>query len=462
MAGEITFDRFHGLDLASDPIEVGGDTAIDLLNVEFTNLGRVGTRRGSSQFVSSVGKHWALLVPTPSYLVALSYSVPTTSFNYIDNLGNVTGLGTKASWAPNGYASIGTPVASYTFLAGVSGVGGGVLRRFNNITPGVVDSVGFPLYVAAWQNRLVQANYASAASTPTGANGSNSTVFFSDPGAPETYGATAFENLSPGDGEEIKGAVQWHDELYIVKQTAMYVFYSISPDADGLPEFNWRRVDLGFHAESAVAGKDGVYIAGEEGVFVTSGDRPVELTSNLRPLFDRTFAPTISYADNRLYIEGVPSYPWIVLDTDRNEWTIWDLGATATGPVAWDAFGITKTYYITSDEVISVLDPALTLDNGSAIAWYWQSGWFNGARPLHKKFTRWTRLWGSGTPTVAVYSDLVTADANAAAIPLGVAPAIAEGYHKVAYGGIYLAHKLSGSTPAAISQITHDVAGMRL
>jgi hypothetical protein len=247
-------ERFRGLNLLDDEQEVDGSIATDLLNVELDVGGRLRRRPGLVIANSSTiaGSGYDSLHPTRlNNGVLLAGENTTGPIIRVDRLLADGTLATVGNWAASSTAKIsstadfGAPAAaSYAFLASYSGIAAQnfTLQKYDGAT--IAGSTGKPRFVAISPrgNRLIQAHFYEAAGTPSGFNGTQSTVFFSDQGAPETFTATNFVILSHGDNEEIVGLAVWRDLIFVVKQTKMFVFYGESTDDEGLTEFNYHEV----------------------------------------------------------------------------------------------------------------------------------------------------------------------------------------------------------------------------
>jgi hypothetical protein len=111
---------------------------------------------------------------------------------------------------------------------------------------------------------------------------------FSDAGAPETYSANNYVHLIPGDGEEIIGVCTFGNQLFVFKESKIFVFYGTATDSTGNPVFNYRTVVVGLYwrLHDYITGNwlrpspDGVYFARQ----VTASTRrmaghPVKVTS---------------------------------------------------------------------------------------------------------------------------------------------------------------------------------------
>lgn len=492
----VAFERFGGLNL-DDPGEIGGEVAQDCLNVELDTGGRVRTRRGYEHFVTA--RDYATVWPTGvsgDFVIGttVSATVRSTDLYAVDSSGGETSLGviTKLGGAVGdrpfitSVASVGTLTATYTYIASYYSptARGGLLQRFDNVSTLTPHATAAPKYVAAWQGRLVQGHYISAAVTPSGANGSTSTVFFSDPGSPDTTPSTNWVSLDPGNGEEITGIVTWRELLVVFKETAAYVFYGTSTDSTGGAIFNYRKIDLGARINPArlgerpiTVGRDGIYFLSVEGrVYKTSGDTP----AGVSPWFFSQGAGTVStdlfWAGDRLHVKaaGGPQsdWRWLVYDPNTGFWVAWGIGLSSvfdwSAPVIADAAIVFQTtgssnVYAMQADASSWLNPSLavTTDDGAAIDWRWQSGWYDLGSPNSKRAGP-VVVAGSGTVTASVFADYGSTDASSSAVTLGTYPALARAQQSKTRRGRRFSHRLSGSGFAVVRSVELTVRDQRV
>lgn len=483
------FKTFGSLNLRDDPQEVGPENATDLLNVDFDQPGAVRTRDGLAQYESSGGATFTEMFPyyasgSPR-LMLTRVSAGSIVLDTLTTTGTaITNISTWVGTGPTSYTTLGTPTSSLLFIATYSQL----LRKYDGAA--IAASVGKPSYVATtpWDNRLAQAHFPSAAAdSPTGANGSISTVFFSDAGAPETYSANNFLHLRPGDGEQITGIATFGDVMIVSKQTNLFVFYGVSTDGTGNPIFNYRRVSIPARISnvtanfasfnSLIVGDDGVYFLTNRGLFVTTGGAPTLVSGPMTPVFDGTAPSSLAWDGSTVmslrivkqrifitYTTAAAESRTLVYDMKLGFWTIWFFAnaITAITGYATTDRGVEGTFISNAGGHLYKLTAGQTTDAGTAITSRWQSGIYDLGPSGATAFTRWTRLWGFGSPTVNVLTDNATSDARAAAVTLGTSPAVAEGYHLQSYKGELFQHKMSSTSGAwGVSRVEHDVAFVR-
>lgn len=481
-----TVEGFGGLDLAHDPEEVGASGAIDLLNADVDQRGRVRSRGGLVAIGTGTASYQRVIGLTGTKLVVARNTGSGLVFQ------TVTVSSGSFGTASTAYGSSSTAVTSYVVsidaanICARSGSTNETLRVDDGTT--VSASTSAPRYVALTpiEERFALAHFTSDAGTPSGSNGSVSTVWFSDPRI-GTFDSTNWVTLNEGDGDEITGMVIWRELLFVIKRSALYIFYSTSIDSTGGAIFNFRRVDLPVRArattnrggENIVAGGDGVYLLLGDGLYRTTGGPPVRVSDAVTPLFDGTGASSmrfpdsgdwsIGYAANRVYLSyQAPStaYRTLVYDTQLGVWLLWDLtvGASAlpANVIEWrDDDGLPVSYVAAGAKVYS-LSRSATDDAGTAISWSWQSGWYTMGQP-QEKFIAHSWLVGSGSPTLDIFTDYGTSDplSRGASVTLGNAPVEARGLHTPAYQGRFFSHKFSGSSASTISQFGTNIIGMR-
>lgn len=476
----VTIPTFGGLDLRADPQEVGFGGCVDCLNVEFDRDGRVRTRPGSVAVVTlgAAGSEVVMLRPTSfggtQYLMAVSMDFGG-SLAYLDRVsagGTNTAIGNWTASDVSPPARLGTPTSELFFIPSRQNTTtGNLLRQYNGTTLSTV--AGEPLFVAVspHSNRLIQARFLVAADSPTGANGSESTVFFSDAGAPTTWSANNFVHLQPGDGEKIEAVVGWRDLVFVFKRSNVFVFYGESADSRGNPIFNYRRIhlpeplvrDSGVLDGVAVAGHDGVYFRTIRGIARTRGGEPESLHTPIDPVFSGLGSGTLIDAgptegDHRLgwnghrlhvLLYGFASPYLFTWDTVTDTWSA-SLHVDMTAlPTDFDSFtgAADKTMFAVNDS-LRRYDETLTTDAGSNFASHWTSGFSDLGLPMQPKRFGRLSLWGTGTPTVSVFTDHGSTDSNAAAVTLGTSPAIAEGRHMKTYRGTLASLKMSATSGA--------------
>lgn len=489
-------ENFKGLRLDVDPQELGLNGAVDLLNVDFDKLGAVRTRNGSAKWdssaISSTG--YQAMFPSPTnggefILIRGVAGGPTLNIDRMPDGNTITNIGSVAVNAfPVSSAVIGTTTTTTIYFTLVTNLAAGVqVRKYDGTTLGT--GTGKPTHVATWptSNRLAQGGYFAAADSPSGANGSRSTVFFSDPGAPDTYGANNFVTLRPGDGEGITGIVSWRDLLFVFKESSVFVFYGESTDSAGNPVFNYRRVDLPSpildqirqlaYAPIATAGPDAVYYSTPRGIYRTAGGVPELFTGAVAGIFSadtsfgsalRTngFAPGLAWVTDRLivsYTNAASAVRQLVYHAPSGQWTVWSLGgsvfSTAPAHLGVNALNVAEGFWFVNGNDVWTCSPLSTTDGGSAISWSYKSGLYAISDPGRVTCTLESKLTGVGTVTMKVAT---TGGSSSSAGVLDTGSALTlgssvsdDGYQQIDREGSLFQHELSGSGVATVSRLVH-------
>lgn len=479
-------EQFAGLNLVDDPAEVGASGAVDLLNVDVDKRGRVRSRDGfdnltasaATQRLSGIGAFYKS-DGTKQALVSADAGVNSFLRAY-DTAGAAVGsdVALNAVKEPD-FTRFGGPTGERIYVASwrVLVTTPNTVRRWDGSTwtvPAGMLSGLYALEVQASDNRLVGATTDSNASR----------IAFSDAGDPETWGVNNWVDLTPGDGERITGLVAWRELVFAFKETKFFVFTGTTIDGDGNPEFRPRPVSTGVGTvarQCAIATPNGVYFLSRRGIYRTTGGDPVLVSRAVDPIFRggasslylggvlnhaAINACQMAWHDERLYFafpsgSATTNDRLLVFDPEADQWLLWDVAVNGLASFrVGDAPELAFTYATGSNHV-GRLASTYTTDDGTAITSRYQSGFYGLGAPGSTAYTRWTRLWGSGAPTVSVLTDYGTTDANAGTVTLATAPATSEGYHQVSYAGKLFSHKLSASSTFSVSALEHDVAHVR-
>lgn len=453
-------DKFAGLNLFDDPQEVGPSTAIDLLNVDLDQRGRVRNRDGSTALTAAAANpHTQSLHATTAGAaeeIISRVSNTLTPYNLSTGVVGVTQV-IAGPTSNNSFTNIGIPGGVRTYIAA------GTLYRYSAagflaigaapISPTLVAST-------ANDNRLVISDGTDKLS-------------FSDAGDPETFGANNFVRLWPGDGETMTGLVRWRDLLFAFKQTRFAVFTGTSVDSSGNPVFNYRAVDAGrgaYAAGMAVAGEEGVYFADSTGVYLTAGDTPRYISGPLEPwlkagsfgslpAFSLTGGVTLVYHERRLYVTYTnnASSATLVYDPVMDAWFVWQLGAVSIASVPRTYVGRGLYFGEFTSKKIAKIDTSVATDQGSAVSWSWTSAPYDLGYPGQVKITMESRVWGLGSVTVRVANDYGAFDTGSA-LTLGTSPTVADAWQQIDREGTLWQHKLSGSSAATVSRLEHMIS----
>lgn len=500
----VKIETFGGLNLATSADQAGAVAAVDLLNVDVSK-GDLRTRPGlvkrNTNTLSSTG-YDALFPSSEGKVIAVRRDgVDDLQLDVLDVAGGLTNIGSVALagvWNVRSFAALGTPTTTLVYITLCAAATGYTIVKYNTGAGTVAAATGKPTLAATWptSNRLVQGGFFAAADSPTGANGSRSTVFFSDAGAPDTFGANNFVTLRPGDGEGITAIVPWGDLLLVFKQTSVFVFYGESVDGGGNPVFNYRRVDLpdaipydfdssgsGGMGSFVAAGRAGVLFSTYSGVYMTTGGPAVSVTDAVRGVFSRdpsissslliaagTNPPKLSVCGRWLlcdYLNTGVLQRTLVLDMVTGRWSVWSLPSSSDWhvplPVSTAGLRPPEEFLFPVGNDLYLATNTVTTDAGSPISWSYKTGRYQpggGSEVVAAE----TSLVGSGTVTLTMQSDLTASgqfSSTSASATLGVAPAVLEGWPSpVDVQGTWLQSTLSGSASAAVTEIRHHVGSV--
>jgi hypothetical protein len=508
MDNSITFDRFGGLRLDLPLDEVGAEEAIALLDVE--PGGKLRHRPGLTKYSSSltsiynrlfVHSDTRLLARRGEFLVAISSATKKEL---------ASTLAVETTFHMD-FARLGTPSASYTYIG--TGLNEGAIGRFDGTefkTPtATVDGVAGKAmpkarYLAVWPeggNRLVvMGTYGAGLPVggPGGAASSNSHVWFSEPGNAEEWSTEGSEKypanyvqLSPGDGESIVGGCYWNGQIFVFKETKMFVFYNVAVE-EGNPEFLFRVVQLGTRIRepgannrpSLIAAPDAVYFVSDDGVWATTGGPPVLLSKELSPLSEPTtvelpepaakifnscrwlYVKGIQYSGNALYVglgesSGASAIKRICkFDFILGTWTVYstnafDMVSWVAGESSWSHLFISCA----QEEVKSIFyfDWTTNEDPVSTLTPIWQSGFYDLGTSDEKTLSE-TKLWGIGGVTISGRSDFKNEDDTGASTKLEMGKATAQARAGFFQRGTLFSHRLELAAGASVQRVTRYLA----
>jgi hypothetical protein len=423
-----------GLNLRDSPDTVAEDQAIDALNVLFSTGGTVHQRSGYAQFTDAAG--------TNRYDSLIAFYTSAGAKQLIAGAGNrLEAIGTDGvidasdatpTASPHYFQRFGGPTAEHVYIAN----GTDTVKRWTGSafeTPaytGVTPDGKF-LGLTSDDNRLVVARFNGAT-----AGDNPSTVRFSNEGVPTTFTSTHYEDLTPGDGEEIMGVATWRDLVFVFKQTKFFVFYGNDVDDAGEPIFNYRPVDtgVGLAASRAIAVTEhGVFFLDRTGVHLTTGAEPVHVARDVEPIFHGASSVyyqggelnhsaidevTMAYHQEKLWVafpsgSATVNDRTLVFDPGEKWWTLYDIPA---GPMAVFRpsdedeliFGYASgdnhlgRHYDGSGYTADAMTAAGA--GGTAITARWLGGWFDYDDPAIKTIAA-AEIAGTGIATVKVYRD---------------------------------------------------------
>lgn len=476
---ESIVSRFGGLNLRDDPQEVGPDAAIDVNNVDLLDGGRFSTRDGYTQWTTGSAESTVVQFLARDRTTATPRLIGSVGADLVvwDDDGSV--FARQAAVSAGGYGAVSAASVSGASNRGVyiPVIDGQVWKWDGAVFSDPLIGSSWS-QVAAWKDRLVQA-------------GSRDFLRFSDPDDIDTEATYAANTIAvgKGDGESIVGMRVWRELLFAFKSSKFYVFYDVSTDTTGGAIFNYRAVETGvglwgkravetgaifpantLNTNPSVAASDALYFLGRDGIYRTTGGPPELISRQLDPLF-LGGADLVLQPETRAYMEEFGSliitsistttgYRQIVYNRATNSFTVYDLPA---GPLCRQEFtagtrelmfggSTTKHIYRHSS--------AQTTDAGAAIAWRYQSGWYDLGSPNSKRVGPLS-AWGSGTVTASLLTDHGTTDDSASALTLGTAPAVARTVQPKTRRGRLFSHKLSGSGQAEVHGLGVTVRDQR-
>jgi hypothetical protein len=437
----IQFPGFDGgLNLVNQPDEQDQTQALDLLNVSFVVRGAVKSRDGYGLLTAAPGTNRYDSL-SPYYTAGGTRQLVAGAGNRLEGLttaGAIVASSTAPTASPHYFARYGGEAGEYVFCAN----GTDNLRRWDGAaftTPSWTGTAPTGRFVAVtpWDNRLVNArrsNIGTAGDNP-------SSVRFSDPGLPTTWGANNYVDLNPGDGSQITGLAVWGGGLYVFKDTSIYVFTQTATDSTGQPEFIYRQVDaqVGCSSPRAITvGRDGIYFLNSRGVYRTQGYQSQLMSSIIDPFFYGTpsdffasdtlnqsalSACAMAWDHELLYIAAptggsTVNDRMLVFDPRVGWWSLYDLPAAALTSFQVSAGQSDLVFALSSGtNDVGHHSNLFTTDNGAAITSRWRSGWFDLQYRRHfigteQKTIRECKLWGTGTFSIGIGHDYQSA-ANA-------------------------------------------------
>lgn len=469
-------ERFGPLNLISDPQEVGATGAVDMLNVDLDNLGRVRTRDGYAKFTSSA-LAGDILSAAPFYMTSGTKQLMAWgggTYYALNTSGAVVAGGSNSpassTIAPMWLTSGNTVAGTYNGNAGHVLIWSGTAWLDVSLT-----ALGAP--ADTWS--VIGETPVDVRMVLAGGGTNPSRVTFSEPGA-TSWLANDFVDLWPGDGEAITGIATWRDMVFVFKPSRFAVFYGTSVDVDGNAVFNFRTIDtdIGLAARFGVAvAAEGVYFIGRDGIYLTTGDSPRKVSGAIEPLFrgnvDTNYSGSAiaqQYIGNtcmtmhreRLYVAVTTGAATVndrlfVYDPKLDSWIVWDTaaGSLCSFRVSNDSelmFG-----YATGTNDVGRLSRAQTTDAGAAIAWSHKSGLYDLSGGNRVAITLESAVWGSGSASLQVANDHGSFDTGSS-LTLGTAPAVAQAWQQIDREGTMWQHKLSGSGVANVNRLVHYVS----
>lgn len=423
-----------GLNLRDQPDVLESAQALDLLNVEFSERGAVTQRAGYAKFTDTELTNQPDSL-APFYKTDGTKRLVVGNGNRLDAL-DTTGASTHnvaTTASPHFFTRFGGPAAERLYIAnGTDNVryydGGFTTPAYTGTAPD-----GKYLAVTPWDNRLLNARRVGT----TGGDNPSS-VRFSAPGDPHTFDADDWEDLLPGDGEEITGMVTWREFVLVFKETKFFVFYGTGVGVGGDDRLEYRTVStgVGLIAPRALAVTDqGVFFLDRKGIYMTRGGNPQLVSGLIDPLFLGGPSPyfrslpvnlgavnvaAMTWWDQRLHIPiatGVSTTNDLMLvhDPRFGWWSLYSIPASAISvfrigsaeelvfayPTGENRIGRHKSL---DTSAYTADDMSITGTGGNAISSRWRSGWLDFGTTGEKDI-RESKLWGKGQMEYGVYVD---------------------------------------------------------
>ena len=205
----VPLHSFGGLNLRDAPDEVGASGAIDLLNVELDQAGAVRSRLGLNHLTASALTNTVASL-APFYTTSGTTQIVAgcgTRLEALNTSGAVVASQTGLTTGTWDFCRFGAPGSELAYAVN----GANRMYEWNGSawsTSGTSANMRakYAAVMAVDQgNRMVLGGFSdSGTGDPNGAASNTSMVWFSDPGAPETYTANNYQQLTPGDGELIQ------------------------------------------------------------------------------------------------------------------------------------------------------------------------------------------------------------------------------------------------------------------
>lgn len=407
-------DFGKGLNLVSGPLDPSH--AIDALDVTYGRA--IRSRAG-----------WGFLTPTTNTYTKLHAWKNTSGAKYLlagrsgntDALDNAGATAYTTAKTFTDAVSFGSPGSECAYLAN----GSDTVFKFTGSafsSPANQPKAKY-LAILSPDNRLVATGFTAGSNGPSGSTVSESTVHFSDEGAPETWTANNYVHLTPGDGEKITGITSWRNLVFVFKESKFFVFSPPVTGADGNPIFDYREVSgAGLIAPNAIAtSPDGVYFLSSDGIYVTNGGNPSlllgqEMGPIFSPLAPDTFTSGVvnmttiagsaaTFHEGRAYF-AVPmggsstNNRIIVYDASFGWWSIYSIPANDL--TVWNPSSTKDIVFAHPTGGVGVHSNAYIADNAVRIPAFSRQAWLDVGQQMS---VRQIKLWGAGVLSTAVATD---------------------------------------------------------
>lgn len=414
-----------GLNLTAKADAVGPGEAIDALNVVFTDRGAVQQRDGYADFNSTALTN-AVSTLEPFYTTSGTKQLLCGCGTRLEALNTSGAIVASATGLTDGtwdFARFGSPNSETAY----AGNGQNLLRKWNGSAwSSIANSPkAGALAITPTSNRLVATRFLTTTGGPSAGTSSPSHAYFSDAGDPETFGASNYVQLTPGDGEQIQAAISWREYLFVFKESRFFVFAGEGTDSSGNPIFDYRAIDTGVGLvgpKAVCATETGVYFASRRGVFLTTGAEPVKVSGPVDPIFlggaesyflggdlDHSLATSICLGTHRdsLYVgysTATANNRALVYDFTEGWWSLWDTPASCFGQFRISSEEELIFGYASGSNRVGRMNSSLLSDAGTAISSRYRMGFSDYGIPENKAI-RQVKLWGSGKCFSALSAD---------------------------------------------------------
>jgi hypothetical protein len=480
----VELPRFAGLDYRSDPQEVAWLRAVDMLDVDLDEPGRVRARDGFDNFTQGTytSRFWSVF---PYYNSAGTKRVlawqDSGEFRAFDQAGALTATSAATGNVPPAWARYGDPTSEYVYgttsvaktIVGYSGSGFSVVDL---TVAGTINTHMTDVFSA------ISMDVTGLRLALSGGTTRPSRVWFSAQGGVGAWGTNDFVDVTPGDGDKIRALALWQSFMFAFKDTKYAVFYGETTDAAGDTEFNYRVVDTGVGLAARLgwaAHHTGLYFIAKDGIYRTTGGPPEKISDPIEPLWTGEMPATSSQsaidhdllanatatADRHRIYFAIPTTPFVnnsrllVFDTRTQDWMMWTIQANGMTPFRFSDGDELLFAYANGANHVGRVSSAYTADDTATLAAHYRTGFADLGTPMSEKVVREWLLDGSGSPYLMVYTD----DDSSVGTPTHqVSLSSGHGRHRRAYRGRNFGVRLYGEAPWMVQRLAANVRAERV
>jgi hypothetical protein len=162
-------------------------------------------------------------------------------------------------------------------------------------------------------------------------------VHYSDIGDPNTWGATAFFDVGPDDGEGVRAMAVFNGGLLIGKDTSLWFLSGTGPST-----FRLDRLDAGGAApgNTIIPTPYGAVVAGQETVWLFNGSQPVPMSRAIENTY--SFSGKFmsgAYLDGKVYIADEGTGTTFVYNFETQAWHLEKSSSANESPVVYATVG---------------------------------------------------------------------------------------------------------------------------